>query len=999
MRHKRVLSYTLSAFIFFSLVATAAIAQSPTIIYVRKGAAPNGTGNSWSTAYSELTQALAAATSISGQKEIWVAKGEYKPTTSLDRSASFVLPAQTRLYGGFLGNETTRTIRNWRNVRSVLSGDLGAMFDIDDNSYHVVKASNVDSATGLDGFIITGGNANVTSNSNDVGAGILVTSSSSLTSPFINQCEFVHNVSTTRGGALAIISDGASTSIQVSNTFFNGNSSNDGGAVALLQLSGSNTSSFINCSFSTNTAHQNGGAIYTSATQGEIVNCTFTKNNCISEGGAVYNSNGSSTSIRNSILWENFKGSTLSSAIYNQVVNNGSTPIIQNNIIQGGFGQSSDSNLDSDPKFVREPSFDGRNPRTSIIPVTSTPVNYENELSFNGEKLPGPWPYVAFKDHAYNKLYLIGSRLQIIDFNNVVDNKPTSTVHYDVWFGKMERLDRAIHTNSNKIYFATHFQGIMTVDRQTKQISFIDPVDEPHTSVTLIDLTVDDENELLYACVFTENGFYGLLELNLATDAKRWITKTSSPVKILGEMPSLVYGDYFGVYRMYLDKTDNVLYFSTGAGVWWWNRTDNTTGLITTTGGMPLRPGNPFLPSNATTAIYMDHKDNKLYIGTMNGLFVWNKNDNTSTVFNSENSVLTTNHINNMDKNDELNILYVACELGGFMEINTLSGEQKYYGVDQGSEVYPQMPDNNTASGMYDEVEKKLYVCFDSPLGGVWIKDYNNLIPDYGDLRLQVGSPAIDRGDSTALGTNFTLDINGAQRRVDYSSIFAANSLDLGAYEKDFVCQQPVVSIQYEKSKRSYSFTPLFNQMEEGCDLSYSWTFGDGSTSVESNPQHTYASSGVFLVRLKLEYQCSGCPASETIVEQQIQIEEDLCEAIYCHPDGSVSVGTPTNAGGFALAVKGKMIIEGARIVPEDAWPDYVFANGYKLRSLEALKEYIRLNGHLPNIPAASNVRDNGIDVGKMSTLLLEKTEELTLYMIQLEARLKKLEDLKSKKP
>lgn len=65
---------------------------------------------------------------------------------------------------------------------------------------------------------------------------------------------------------------------------------------------------------------------------------------------------------------------------------------------------------------------------------------------------------------------------------------------------------------------------------------------------------------------------------------------------------------------------------------------------------------------------------------------------------------------------------------------------------------------------------------------------------------------------------------------------------------------------------------------------------------------------------------------------------------------------------------------------------------------LSSLGRFIDDNGHLPGIPAAENVKRDGVDAGEMSILLLQKTEELTLHLIQLDERLRKLEDKKKTK-
>ena len=65
-------------------------------------------------------------------------------------------------------------------------------------------------------------------------------------------------------------------------------------------------------------------------------------------------------------------------------------------------------------------------------------------------------------------------------------------------------------------------------------------------------------------------------------------------------------------------------------------------------------------------------------------------------------------------------------------------------------------------------------------------------------------------------------------------------------------------------------------------------------------------------------------------------------------------------------------------------FPDYVFANDYKLMPLEEVDEYIKKYKHLPNVPTETEVVKEGMNVGQINTLLVEKVEELTLYIIQL---------------
>jgi len=111
--------------------------------------------------------------------------------------------------------------------------------------------------------------------------------------------------------------------------------------------------------------------------------------------------------------------------------------------------------------------------------------------------------------------------------------------------------------------------------------------------------------------------------------------------------------------------------------------------------------------------------------------------------------------------------------------------------------------------------------------------------------------------------------------------------------------------------------------------------------------------------------------------------------------NGNVRFGyTGTNGAAYKLAVNGKILGEEVRIEDSSNWPDYVFADDYKLKTLEEVEAHINQYSHLPGIPSAAEVEADGILVGDMQKKMMEKIEELTLYLIEMK---KENEHLKSR--
>lgn len=106
--------------------------------------------------------------------------------------------------------------------------------------------------------------------------------------------------------------------------------------------------------------------------------------------------------------------------------------------------------------------------------------------------------------------------------------------------------------------------------------------------------------------------------------------------------------------------------------------------------------------------------------------------------------------------------------------------------------------------------------------------------------------------------------------------------------------------------------------------------------------------------------------------------------------NGKTLIGDPTVItslpGNYYLYVQNGILTEKVRVAVNGStsWADYVFADDYKLITLNEVENFVKLNKHLPGVPSANEVEKDGIDVAQIDAVLLKKIEELTLYMISM---------------
>lgn len=349
--------------LFLSLFLLCFLTKIQAQIFVNSTASGLNDGTSWVNAYTSLQDAIAVATS---GNEIWVAQGTYYPDegtgiTNNDRNATFQLKNGVALYGGFVGNETQLSERDWETNVTTLSKDINHNGTHTGNSFSVTTGSNTDETAIMDGFSIMMGNAD----SVFLGGGLYNNGGS----PTIRNNKFLNNRAQIGGG----VYNQNNSSPRIVNCLFTGNQVNFGGG-GMLNQSGS-SAMVLNCVFSGNSADR-GSGIYNENSSSTIVNTTITGNTAVNDGGGIYNDNSNPT-LSNTILWNNTSNgttTTASASIFNQTSN----PTFSYSLIanSGGSGSwNSAIGTDNGNNISINPQFNDANNNDFRLQFSSPAVN------------------------------------------------------------------------------------------------------------------------------------------------------------------------------------------------------------------------------------------------------------------------------------------------------------------------------------------------------------------------------------------------------------------------------------------------------------------------------------------------------------------------------------------------------------------------------------------------------------------------------------------------
>lgn len=351
------------------LRATGVEPSEPAVYFVNDDASGANDGSSWADAFTDLQSALEMAGS---GDEIRVATGIYRPSAEMDegdpRSATFQLVDGVRLRGGFVGDEGETDDPDPAANETILSGDLNgddaAVADVidllteptrQDNAYRVLDGAGLGSNTLIEGFTISGGQADGDP-PHHVAAGMNLEHSN----PIVRECRFINNAAL---GAAALLATRDSDP-QVRDTVFEGNASGllggtvnvtdssepsfsdvawtgnevSGFGAAGMVVSDSSTVVISRSLFADNAATGNGAGLYVSQSVVALTNTTFSHNEASGNGGGIYNSQGT-VSVINGTLEGNT--ATGGGAIYND---NGATTLT-NTLLGVNLAENCDGNV------------------------------------------------------------------------------------------------------------------------------------------------------------------------------------------------------------------------------------------------------------------------------------------------------------------------------------------------------------------------------------------------------------------------------------------------------------------------------------------------------------------------------------------------------------------------------------------------------------------------------------------------------------------------------
>ncbi len=233
--------------------------------------------------------------------------------------------------------------------------------------------------------------------------------------------------------------------------------------------------------------------------------------------------------------------------------------------------------------------------------------------------------------------------------------------------------------------------------------------------------------------------------------------------------------------------------------------------------------------------------------------------------------------------------------------------------------------------------------------------------------------------------TNYLFAYDGTNNRYSYLSGVGVAVLDAGTFKAYF----PYIGSSYVNNGGNFGIGT--NNPSTKMHVTLNTTTGASVQTIE-----TIGTGGRPFIKFRAEnadYGVIGYTSTASgdfmnifnTRNAALQFGTNNTSRMIIDANGGVGISTSTIPTDYKLAVAGNIIAEKVKVKKQvnGAWPDYVFSPTYKLPSLEEIEQFTKKNNHLPEIPSAREIENEGQDLGEMNRLLLKKVEELTLYMIE----------------